>query len=379
MPRPAPATEHDRLRAELVLSFDLSFIAIGLIVLIVIHYLFPLPPESRSLALLTVPMLIFGLAGSALCLRSTGRVGLAAQAAITTAFVVMVASTVFHGGIESPVLCLWILVPIVAGLLAGRRAAAVWAGTVAAFMFVLYRATHTGLFDPVPINATTYAPSLLINMSIACGSTAAAVGLYETINANLRRTLAMERARFRYQAGHDALTDLPNRRLFLQVQETALRRADRMKQKVGLFIIDLDGFKPVNDRYGHAVGDEILKVVAARLGEFTRATDSVARLGGDEFAVLVELLSSADDALLLAGRLHEQLTAEARLDTGQRLPVATSIGIALYPDHGTVIDELHEAADAAMYRAKSAGGNQFAIHDPARGPAEDPHPPNSAL
>jgi len=370
MPRPAPLEERDRLRAELVLSFDLGFASIGLLVLIAIHFVFPIPEESRALALQTVPMLVAGLAVSALCLRFTGRVRLAAQITIATAFGVMVASTALHGGTTSPVLSIWPMVPIVAGLLAGRRASLGWAGAVVAFMTGLFWAETSGVFTPTPIADATYMPSLLVNMAVACGSAAAAVALYETINANLRRSLAAERAQYAWEAGHDPLTNLPNRRLFAELQEKALRRADRTKQKVGLFVIDLDEFKPINDRCGHAAGDRLLEIVASRLSAFTRATDSLARLGGDEFAVLVELLDSVESARVLAGRLHGVLSADAELARGQSIPVRASIGIALYPDHAATAAELDEAADTAMYAAKSAGGNRFCL--PEANPDSDP-------
>jgi diguanylate cyclase (GGDEF)-like protein len=220
------------------------------------------------------------------------------------------------------------------------------------------------------MDSATYRTTALINLAIACIGASAVVGSYETINANLRRTIALERTKFRYLAGHDILTQLPNRRLFMELQETALRRADRTKQKVGLFLIDLDDFKRVNDRFGHPAGDRMLQTVGGRLRRFLRVTDAVARLGGDEFAVLVELLDSRDDARVFAERLQSELSGDVEIGTGLIGTVAASIGVALYPDDGDTVEELHEAADAAMYAAKQQGGGTHRFAESAH--ADDP-------
>ena len=355
--RPAPDDEQERFRSDLVVAFGLGFIALGALIVLA-TLVAPLPEESRALARRTTPSLMLGLVSSVLCLRFTGSIRLSAHITHASIFAVVGASTAIHGGIRSPVMCVCVMLPIVAGLLAGRRSALFWSGAIVVFLVALERAEHTGWLTVAPLPEATYFPSLLANMTIACVAAAAAVVFYETINRNLRRSLEAERRKLRHAAGHDPLTDLPNRRLFEELEDIALRRADRTKQKVAFVIIDLDDFKPVNDDFGHAWGDEVLKAVAVRLREFTRATDSLARLGGDEFAMLAELLDSTSDAELVAERLHAALATDVEVEPGRSLPVRASIGIALYPDHGDSAATLHEAADLAMYEAKRAGGNQ---------------------
>jgi len=158
-------------------------------------------------------------------------------------------------------------------------------------------------------------------------------------------------------ANYDSLTGLPNRRLFADRIEQALQRARRAKGMVALLFLDLDGFKQVNDAHGHDVGDDLLKEVSRRLAGCVRSSDSLCRLGGDEFTVILGDVGSRGNASLVAESIINQMIRPVVID-GRRLQVGTSIGIALFPDHGRLSVELISSADAAMYRAKKAGGNR---------------------
>ncbi|MFZ0723222.1 MAG: EAL domain-containing protein [Xanthobacteraceae bacterium] len=169
-------------------------------------------------------------------------------------------------------------------------------------------------------------------------------------------------ARIEYMAHHDALTDLPNRsRLYLQLRQT-LTRLKRGEQ-VAVFGLDLDRFKDVNDAYGHAVGDLLLKAVAGRLRQCVRDTDMVARLGGDEFAIMQAGTSQPIDATSLASRLIEVVGAPYEL-AGDQVTVELSIGIALAPGDGLDPDQLLKNADMALYRAKSNGHGLYRFFEP---------------
>jgi diguanylate cyclase (GGDEF)-like protein len=154
-------------------------------------------------------------------------------------------------------------------------------------------------------------------------------------------------------AATDPLTGVPNRRSFLERLERAVARAGRGERAV-LCIVDLDGFKAVNDLEGHAAGDAVLRAVAVALTAAVRETDTVARLGGDEFAVLADALLPADDATL-ADRLRAAVAA-----VGAGHGVTASVGRALVGPADDVAGVLHRA-DAAMYRAKAAGGDR--VHE----------------
>ena len=163
-----------------------------------------------------------------------------------------------------------------------------------------------------------------------------------------------------YQAYHDALTGLPNRRLFRDRLTVALAHARRLKSTLAVMFLDLDRFKYVNDTLGHSLGDEMLKTVAARLATALREEDSIARMGGDEFTVLLPELNSPDHAASVAQKLLEAVGQPMRIEETE-LFITTSIGIALFPNDGDTAELLLKNADHAMYRAKDAGRNSYQL------------------
>jgi diguanylate cyclase (GGDEF)-like protein len=158
----------------------------------------------------------------------------------------------------------------------------------------------------------------------------------------------------KFFAQHDALTELPNRLLFDELAQRSILSAMRHHGELALLAMDLDGFKKVNDTLGHSIGDEVLKTVAQRIGYTIRASDVAARIGGDEFIVLLDGVSQAD-ALQTADRLVHALCQPYY---GVSVPLGVSIGLAMYPHHGSNLKSLMLAADGAMYAAKSAGKGQ---------------------
>lgn len=161
----------------------------------------------------------------------------------------------------------------------------------------------------------------------------------------------------RHMAQHDTLTGLPNRALFSDRVQQMLLAAQRNRHHIALIFIDLDQFKPVNDRYGHAVGDQLLQQVAQRLRDTIRASDTVGRLGGDEFVVLMGNLASPDLAVALAEKIRTAIGTSFNLN-GHEVTISCSLGIAVYPEDGSDEDALTRSADQAMYRAKEQGRNR---------------------
>lgn len=173
----------------------------------------------------------------------------------------------------------------------------------------------------------------------------------------LNAALTRSRQLLDHQAHYDALTGLPNRNLLDYDLEKALSQARRTGQEFALCLMDLDGFKPINDCYGHKVGDEVLRELAQRLQGSLRAGDRVARWGGDEFVLLLGGVATHQQLTEIIERILHVVAMP--LDSCSGAHVSASIGVSLYPQTATDADGLLKAADEAMYKAKGAGGNRF--------------------
>lgn len=163
---------------------------------------------------------------------------------------------------------------------------------------------------------------------------------------------------------HDALTGLPNRVLLLDRLRQTLARRGRHREFVAVLFMDLDGFKPINDTYGHECGDEVLKVTAARLQRAMRGGDTASRIGGDEFVLVLAELKNGLHAGLTANRLIKSVTQPIGYN-GLSVQVSASMGISVAPTDGHEAEELLRKADEAMYLAKKSGKNGYAFHNEA--------------
>ena len=175
-----------------------------------------------------------------------------------------------------------------------------------------------------------------------------------------RKTLE---AKIRHLAYHDPLTDLPNRVMFEDRLQQALAYTRRQGGLLAVLFLDLDNFKPVNDQYGHRMGDRLLRIVAKRLVTCVRTTDTVARLCGDEFTIILQGLDRIRDIRQVAQKILDCLAPPIRLN-GHVISVKTSIGISVYPNDATHPNQLLEIADQAMYQAKEQGGQQWVFATP---------------
>ena len=155
-------------------------------------------------------------------------------------------------------------------------------------------------------------------------------------------------------AFHDALTGLPNRLLLSDHLRLSLALNDRMGTLTALCYLDLDGFKPINDRFGHEAGDEVLREIATRLRTTVRANDTAARMGGDEFALLLTNLTRQEEAELVIRRILVAIKQSITLKSGPTVSVSSSVGVAFYPTDATQPAALFAKADSAMYQQKKS-------------------------
>ena len=193
----------------------------------------------------------------------------------------------------------------------------------------------------------------------AAGRLVRVAGIAEDISERMTHQQHLEEL-----AHFDTLTHLPNRRLLADRMQLAMARSQRSHDLLGICMLDLDGFKPINDRYGHEVGDQLLIEVGQRLRECVRGDDTVARLGGDEFVLLLGGLKNARELEEALRRVLQQLAALYTV-TEQPVAISASIGVTLYPNDNGDADTLLRHADHAMYLAKEAGKNRFILFNPA--------------
>ncbi|NNM82949.1 MAG: bacteriohemerythrin [Burkholderiales bacterium] len=187
----------------------------------------------------------------------------------------------------------------------------------------------------------------------AGGGIAHFVGIFSSVSELIGRQRNLEDA-----ANHDMLTGLPNRRLLADRMGRAIARSERSQNRFAICYMDLDGFKGVNDTFGHAAGDELLQEVARRLTSCVRSMDTVARLAGDEFVVLLEDIPEMTDCDFLLQRILEEIARPYQVKGGNP-KISASIGVTIHPDDDSSSPLLLEHADRALYSVKSSGGNGF--------------------
>lgn len=192
----------------------------------------------------------------------------------------------------------------------------------------------------------------------SCQSTAYFLGIIKDISQ-----LKGREAKARFEANHDYLTGLPNRLAFRGELKKLKDQPPAEEGTYALLYTDLDGFKPVNDEYGHSEGDKVLKMMAQRFTKVIRDSDRLARVGGDEFCFLVHTETGPKDALVIANRLLETMNQPFQTETANH-KLGISIGVAFYPQDTEDPQELYDLADQAMYVAKKQGKNRFALHNP---------------
>ncbi|OIQ73239.1 response regulator PleD [mine drainage metagenome] len=214
-------------------------------------------------------------------------------------------------------------------------------------------------------------PQHWFSMSVTPINDAGQIGAVVSLENISERVAAQDQ--IRELAFYDPLTQLPNRRLVSERLAQQIARAQRSQIQLALLFIDLDHFKPINDELGHDVGDWLLQAVAQRIQQCLRASDTAGRMGGDEFVALLSDQFGSTTALAVAEKIRLALAQEFVTEQGAVLHISSSIGVALYPDHGQTEKDLLRLGDEAMYRAKKSGRNAVVLCRP-----EAPHQVSAA-
>lgn len=342
-----------------------SFLLLLFVVLFIIasYYLAFKPWMTRTTLLIVVldlPMLLVTL-GLLMAIKRWQCYVLATHTVLILGNWMVMAAIYYTGGaLVSPVVYALILFPVVASLVTGINGGVVWAVLSLASVALLLLMELSGVaFPESSVEMSSMDQQLVIWLLLLITTTSGALASQRD-NLRLTRKLQRERERYEYLAYHDNLTGLANRLMFNDALQQAIARSKRLKHSVLLVYIDLDDFKPINDRFGHYVGDEVLKGIANRLQASVRTGDVVARLGGDEFGIIVEHVPEEEVVTLL-----DEMTARIRETINikdLRLSVSASIGASRFPDSANDAEGLLSGADKAMYQAKEAG-QPYTVHE----------------
>lgn len=258
------------------------------------------------------------------------------------------------GGTSSPTFPMLLLIPAMAGIVGSVPLCLAWSSLVLAFWIGMFQAQRNGIQPLQIIDSHNYSLAMLLAYAAMSLSIVSLILIYAEMNKALRKDLQATNAELEHLSSHDQLTRLPNRRFYDERVGYALHRAVENNNLVGIMLLDLNGFKKINDFHGHGAGDKLLVTVAQRLQSSLRETDLVARLGGDEFVVVLEDLQSTEEITRIAHKVSHAI--EQPLHVRQQiLTFSVSIGVSIFPLDGRQKQELEEKADRAMYLAKKRG------------------------
>lgn len=349
----APArerTEQDRYRHRFVVALLLT-IFVYCLLLSLASFAMPIRPEGRELLIDFCLITAAGIAAGLLALRLSGSQQACLQLVIFTLLSAVVDISVQLGGIYSPASPVAMLVPALATTVLGVRSGIFWAAVLVLVFAGFHRAEELGFVFPNVMHAENRSFGTFMGLSSAIVCTTLIILFYEFTTQKLNQRLQQAHDDYLFQANHDSLTGLANRRHFIRVIKSCIDRASLNSESFALLFFDLNHFKEANDRHDHQFGDQVLIQTAKRLRQASRNTDHVARWGGDEFAMLLPGISSEERVLARIDELRAALREPLQI-RGTQYCTDASIGCALYPVHGTTHEALIHHADHEMYSTK---------------------------
>lgn len=345
------ASDAEAVRRRFVPLVIMGVIFLCGLVMVVTVYFVPLQPVGQQMVRHYGILVSVSSLASFLVLYGLNRRVLALNLFMTAVVLGMADIILKTSGITAPSLPFLIVIPVLATVSIGIVAGWLWTALIAAFVSALYFAPVIGLDVRNVMNSANRNIGIYIIMLASLLLAMSTVAYYEVNRRRQTRRIREEHRLAVFHARHDPLTNLYNRRYLTTRMDRQIAR--HPGEPFAVLYIDLNHFKPVNDRYGHHVGDALLVAVADRLRESFREEDCCSRIGGDEFCVLLQIkrLSELDDiAERVRGHIAKPIVIE-----GQTHAAHAAIGHASYPEDGASCDDLLRAADRRMYQAKQAG------------------------
>ncbi len=343
----------DLMKCYVLLGILFSNLLFSFLAVFVLGWVIGLEGQVRTLAVGITSATFFGYTLTLIIFKITKSVTLGSNCFLIVLVVTIFPPVLITGGYqESPVLQMYMLIPVSAFLLTGLVSGIIWTLFTIGCCVALAAAYHFNFYHSqmIPSQDLMHLLNLGLHVMLFC-MVAGVLVVYELINENLKDKLNEEKSKFEHRASHDALTSIPNRFEFFRRLNTGVAECGNRDQKLAVVYIDLDGFKPVNDQYGHHVGDELLKVISERLLGVLRSSDTVARLGGDEFSLILPGLNVPEDINMVVGKVLASIREPIVIE-GHDIVVHGSAGISVFPDFSKDTNTLCKQADAAMYKAK---------------------------
>jgi diguanylate cyclase (GGDEF)-like protein len=339
-------------KARILASIVWMYIGILLITSFYLFFFAPIPFSSAVFSALLLLVMAVGYAYVLREIKSGKDYESCIDRVVFFTFIGVVAGIATSGGpLEAP--CTpFLVVPIILAFALGTRNSGVKWSVITLLTHIAMIGVNEGVVKfPQFLDADNMLTYHVLHWVVVYLAIIFLLLIFSSITYRLKRERDAERDRYAYLAAHDPLTGLANRSMFDIQLTRALANCDRNNNIVGLMMIDLDGFKPVNDQYGHDVGDQVLRIIAERLQILLRKTDTIARMGGDEFAVILENVMTPPGVGIVADRVIAEINRPYEgLPAGVK--IGASIGVAMYPDHTSNEEKLRVFADRAMYVAK---------------------------
>ena len=349
--RQGETLDEEHYRQRVLALTRLFWLSTVIALTVITPLLIDMTPEGSFAARMLFVATGFSVLASMLVLRHLDNRILALHLLLLVYTGAFAIACVYFGGTRSPTYALLILAPVMAGIVGSVSATAFWGSLVLLIWVTILALERIGVpFQQIiaPHNYNLAITLAYTGMGVAVGGV---IMVYAEMNKALRTTLNAANEELAILSSHDDLTGLYNRRFYDQGMARSLERASELGKPMALIMIDLDGFKQINDTYGHGVGDVLLTQLGMRLRHQMRETDLVARLGGDEFAVILEDVHAEEEVQQIAEKLLVAVRAPV-LVRGKALALNASYGVALYPNHGDSQKKIEEWADKAMYAAK---------------------------